>query len=304
MPVNYVSSGLDNYIYNSYLSVGNCVVTLEEVKVKFGDKLDMLYSQVHTSTGKYDFQYYMEDVPMRYSSTVYNNQNEIVHMVNDIVYDSEGNIVYAHRKGEVMQDENGNPIPVDELELNRYLNLLFVDYKVTLTTVSIKVEYRDYLKKYLTEKIVENAKVVQNQLLDNSKAYVVVPKNIGSVNVKTPTRETFINSMQSFSVNVYVNSRVYNDIETRNSIEYTIISEIDQYLYERTLLSKTELLNTLYEKLKEFVNSVSLDRFTELNEEYLEILNSNARISLSKVLSVDSSGYDIRDDVNVSFILV
>lgn len=304
VPVNYTSSGLDNYIYNSYLSVGNCAVTLEEVKVKFGDRLDMLYSQVHTSTGKYDFQYYMEDVPMRYTSTVYNTQNEIVHMVNDVVYDSEGNIVYAHRKGEVMQDANGNPIPVGELEINRYLNLLFVDYKAVLTTVSINVEYRDYLKKYLTEKIVENANVVQKQLLDNSKAYVVLPKNIGSINVKTPTRETFINSMQSFSVNVYVNSRVYNDIETRNSIEYTVISEIDQYLYERTLLSKTELLNALYEKLKEFVNSVSLDRFTELNEEYLEILNSNARISLNKVLSVDSSGYDIRDDVNVNFILV
>jgi len=39
IPLNYESSGLDEYIYNSYLTVGRCVVTLEEVTVKLGDWL-------------------------------------------------------------------------------------------------------------------------------------------------------------------------------------------------------------------------------------------------------------------------
>lgn len=304
IPLNYESSGLDEYIYNSYLTVGRCVVTLEEVNIKFGDWLERLYTQVHSSVGNQDYEVWEEDVPLRYTSNVYNNLNEIEHMIGDIVYDEEGDIIYQYRVGDIKLNEEGVPIVINENELNRYMNLLFIDYKVTLSNKSVIKGYREYLKKYLTEKVVENAVSVQNQLLDNSESFVVVPKNIGSIKVKTPSKFTFMESIQSFKVNVYVNSRVYGDIETRDSIVYTIISEIDDYLYSRVLLSKTELLNILYGKLKEFVSSVSIEQFTELNEEYIEVLDSNARVSLNKLLVSESDGYSVKDDVLVNFMNV
>jgi len=157
-------------------------------------------------------------------------------MIGDIVYNDDGGIIYQYKIGDVKLDENGNPIIINENELNRYMNLLFIDYKVTLSNKSVIKSYREYLKKYLTEKVVENAVNVQNQLLDNSESFVVVPKNIGSIKVKTPSKYIYMESMQSFKVNVYVNSRVYGDIETRDSIMYTIVSEIDDYLYSKVLL--------------------------------------------------------------------
>ncbi len=304
IPLNYESSGLDEYIYNSYLTVGRCVVTLEEVNIKFGDWLERLYTQVHSSVGSQDYEVWEEDVPLRYTSNVYNSLNEIEHMIGDIVYNDDGDIIYQYRTGDIKLNEEGVPIVINENELNRYMNLLFIDYKVTLSNKSVIKGYREYLKKYLTEKVVENAVNVQNQLLDNSESFVVVPKNIGSIKVKTPSKFTFMESMQSFKVNVYVNSRVYGDIETRDSIVYTIISEIDDYLYTRVLLSKTELLNILYGKLKEFVSSVSIEQFTELNEEYIEVLDSNARVSLNKLLVSESDGYSVKDDVLVNFMNV
>jgi hypothetical protein len=304
IPTNYQSSVLDEYIYNSYLTVNRCVVTLEEVKVKFGDYLERLYTRVHTSTGVVDYESYDEDIPLKYTTQVYNENNEIIHYIGDIVYNDDGEVVYKHRVGDVKLDENDQPILINENELNRYLNLLFIDYRVTLSNKSTIKGYREYLKKYLTEKVVENAVVIQDELLDNSQAFIVVPKNISSVKVKTPTRQTYIPSMQSFRLNVYVNERVYNDIETRGSIEYMIISEIDQYLYENIVLSKTSLLNKLHSKLNEFVKSVSIESFTELNEEYIEILDSNARISLNKLLVTEADGYNIKDDVTVNFTLV
>jgi len=303
VPGNYIASDLDNYIYNSYLAVGRAVVTLEEIKVKFGDYLERLFTQVHTSTGIYEYEIHQEDVPLRYKNTVYNAQNEIVHQVNDIVYNGQNEIVYVHRKGDIKLDEHGKPIPVNELELNRYINLLFIDYKATISNKTIIKDYRAYVKTYLTEQIVENANVVQNQLLENTEAFVVVPKNISQIKVKTPTKTTYINSMQKFRVNVFVNERVYNDIETRDSIVYTIVDEIDTYLYNTTSLSKTELLNVLFNKLKEFVNSVSIDEFTELNEEYINILDANARVSLNKLLITEADGYNLKEDVSVSFML-
>lgn len=304
IPINYESSSLDEYIYNSYLTIGRCVVTLEELKVKFGDWLDRLYSQVHTSTSVIDYEVWNEDVPLRYKQNVYDDNNEILHMVNEIVYNDEGDIVYEYRIGDIKLDDNGDPIKTDNSDLDRYLNLLFIDYKSTISNKTIIKNYREYLKRYITEKVVENATKIQKQLLDNSEAFVVVPKNLSSIRVKTPIRYTYIESTQSFRVNIYVNERVYTDIETRDSIVYTVISEIDDYLYRNNLLSKTELLNILYEKLKEFVNSLSIEKFTELNEEYIEILDSNARISLEKVLVAESDGYNIQDNVIVNFLLI
>lgn len=304
IPGNYVSSDMDNYIYNSYLGVGNSVVTLEEIKVKFGDYLERLFTQVHTSTGIFSYETYSEDVPLRYTSNVYNAQNQVIHSVGDIVYNSNNEVVYSNLKGDVKKDENGFPIPINELELNRYVNLLFIDYKAVLANKTIVKNYRSYLKSYLTEQIVQNANVIQKQLLENTESFIVVPKNISEIRVKTPTKITFINSMQAFKVNVYVSKRIYEDIDTRNSIEYTIIEQIDTYLYNTISLSKTELITILYGKLKEFVSSVSLDKFTELNEEYIDILDQNSRVSLNKLLVTEADGYNLKEDISVNFILV
>jgi len=304
IPVNYTASSMDNYIYNSFLAVGRVVVTLEEIKVKFGYHLERLFTRVHTSTGTYTYETYEEDIPLRYKSTVYNSNNEIIHMVNDIVYDNDGNIVYEHRKGDIKLDENGRPIPISNLELNYYINLLFIDYKIMLSNKNIIKDYRNYVKSYLTEQIVENAKVIQEQLLENTEAFVVVPRNINQIKVKTPTKTTYIKSMQKFQVTVFVNEKIYNDIETRDNIVYVIVSEIDKYLHNNTSLSKTELLNILYNKLREFISSISIDKFTELNEEYIKILDTNARISLNKLLVAEPDGYDLKEDLSVTFHLV
>lgn len=302
IPPAYVSGELDNYIFNSYLGIGNCVVTLEEIKVNFCSHLKYLYNQTHTSTGIYEYQTYDEDVPLRYTSHVYNAQNAIVHAINDIVYDNEGAVVMKHRKGDIVLDENGKPVPINVLELTRYFNLLFIDYRATLATKKNTTDYRNQVKAYLTENITTNAVTVQNQLLENTEAYVVVPKNINITTVKTPYRTVNISCLQAFAVDVNVSENIYNDITIRDNIEYTIIDEIDKYLSANTVYSKTALLDILYNKLKEYVRSISIPKFTELNEEFIELVNTNYRISLNKILTVEQNIYDLKEDITVNFV--
>ena len=302
IPPAYVSGELDNYIFNSYLGIGNCVVTLEEIKVNFCSHLKYLYNQTHTSTGIYEYQTYDEDVPLRYTSHVYNAQNAIVHAINDIVYDNEGAVVMKHRKGDIVLDENGKPVPINVLELTRYFNLLFIDYRATLATKKNTTDYRNQVKSYLTENITTNAVAVQDQLLENTEAYVVVPKNINITTVKTPYRTVNISCLQAFAVDVNVSENIYNDITIRDNIEYTIIDEIDKYLSANTVYSKTALLDILYNKIKEYVRSISIPKFTELNEEFIELVNTNYRISLNKILTVDTDGYDLAEDITVNFV--
>ena len=302
IPTAYVSGELDNYIFNSYLAINRCVVTLEEINIKFGSYLKYLYSQVHTSTGNYEYERYEEDVPLRHGATVYNYANEIIHHKNDPVLDNNGVVVIKHKKGDVKLDDNGKPIPINELELVRYINLLFIDYRAHLANKKNTADYKKQIKTYLTENITNNAVVLQDDLLENTVAYVVVPKNINSTTVKTPYRTVNISCLQSFVVDVNVNENVYNDVNIRDNIEYTIIDEIDKYLSNNVVYSRTALLDILYTKLKEYVRSISIPKFTELNEEFIELVNTNYRISLNKILTVDTDGYDLAEDITVNFV--
>lgn len=304
IPLKYEASTLDSYIYGSYLAVDRIVVTLENLKVKFGDWLEWLYSRVHTSTGSYTYETWDENVIKRYDCVVYNSDNEIIHYPGDQVTDDEGNPIYEYLKGDIKLDGNGKPIPINELELERYLNLLFIDYRSNIANNTLTKNYRRYLKEYMTEMCVENAKNIQNELLENTFGYMVVPKNLDNIKVKHGGKVSLIKSSQSFKVTVYVNRRIYEDMAARDEIERTIIGGIEEYLYENVKLSKTVLLNQLYMVLKEFVNGISIDNFTELNEEYMEIDGDGGRIGMDKILTVDPKGYDLKEDVTIQFMLV
>jgi len=304
IPPNYVPSTIDNYIYNSYLAVSKSAVTLEEINIIFGYYLEYLYSQVHTSTGSYDYQTYDEDVPLRYTSTVYNADNTIAHIVNEIVLDDEGSPIIEYKIGDIKIGTDNKPIPINELELQRYINLLFIDYKAVLASKTTLKDYRNYIRSYITENVVTNSTVIQKELLENTVAYVTVPKKINNINVKTPSRVVNLTSMQSFIFSVHVTERIYNDINARENISYTVINETDKYLYNNNVITKTQLLDILYNKLKEFVKSISLDKFTLLDEEYLEVVDPNSRISLNKILTVEADGYNMVEDITVNYILV
>lgn len=304
VPAKFEASAMDSYLYGSYLSIGRVAVTLENLDIRFGYWLEYLYSRVHTSTALTEYQTYEEDVPARHTHTVYAADNSILHHVNDIVYDEDSNIVYAYRKGDLVLDSNGNPLPICDADLDRYLNLLLIDYRATLVERPEIKSYKQYLRSYLTEKIVDNAASFQDQLLENTTGYVVVPKNLDNVQVIYSGKVGIINAAQSFKVSVYVTGRIYNDASARKDIENAIVTLVERYLAQNTTLSKTALLNTLYTELKEFISGISIDSFTELNSEYIEIVNKSDRISINKVLVVEPDGYNLRDDIQISFNMV
>lgn len=304
IPPEYVGSKMDHYIDGSFLAGNHCVVTLEDIYLQFGDYLKYLYTPVHTSVGYSEYERYEEDVPLRYTQTVYDVNNEIIHQVGDVVTDSEGNVQYQHLKGQTKLDSYLNPVPLSSLEVQRYMSLLLIDYRAILANTVNNQTYNQQIRQYLTEVITENAAQAHERLLDNSEAYVVVPKTISAVSVKTGNGTKVIPSMQPFKVDVYVNYSVYNNTVIRDNIVYTITKTIDDYLHDTVVIKRTELVQLLYTKLGEFVVSVSLTKFTELNTEYMALVDTNTRISLSKTLSVESDGYNLKEDIAIDFKIV
>lgn len=304
IPPEYVSTAMDSYINGSFLAGMHCVVSLEDVQLRFGYHLKRLFAGMHSSVGFNQYETYSENVPLRYTQTVYDSDNQIAHHVGDTVFDEHGAVVYEHSKGQTKLDSYQTPVAVHDLEIMRFINLLFIDHRALLTTAANNKEYSQQIRRYLTEVVTENAVKVQEKLLDNSQAFVVVPKTIAQVKVKTGMGVQVIPSMQSFKVDVYVTYAVYNNTSIRDNILYSVIKTIDDYLYSTVVIKKTELLQILYEKLREFVVSVSLTKFTELNTEYMELVDTNSRISLAKTLTVEADGYNLKEDIAIDFKIV
>lgn len=302
-PFSYALSDMDSYVHTSFLAGMYIAVTLEDVNLIFGKYLETLYSPTHTSTSVYQYLTYTADQPLRYSQIVYDSNNAIIHMPGDIVLDDQNQPVIQHHKGDVVLT-NGEPTPITTLDKERYVNFVFIDYRATIATPTTSKEHNKQIRNHITDICTTEAVEVEKELLDNTEAYVVIPKTVGQLRIKTPTKVMSVLSMQPFAFDVFVNYDVYNTSSVRDNISYTIIKTLDDYLYANTIIKKSELLKLLYDKLKEFVVTISVSKFTDMNEEYMEVIDTNSRISINKVLAMEADGYNLTEDVTVRFTLI
>lgn len=307
LPIDGYNPGpIDTILQGTYIgqNLNRYGVSTEKLFLNLGKPLKRLYTRTHIGVGDVEYKRYTTDITLKSKTTVYDVNNNIVYYPGQDVLDDYGNPVIEHYAGSVMLNEYGDPIPVDFKDLNMYINLLLCDFKLIRNTSAIVSDYMIDVRKYLNEKITKNAVKVNELMLENTESFVVVPKNLKTVTVKTAEGSYTLNPMQSFNVTVYVTNSVYTNEAIRNNIINSIIVKLDDYLYENTKLKRTEFLDIVYNELKNYVQTIELDKFTEVNEEYLELTDPNSRLSLNKLLYTTTDGYDIKDDVSVTFKLV
>lgn len=300
----FEASVLDEYIYGSYLVPGRAAVTLEELSFKFGYFLEHLYARVHSSTGTNDYERYDEDVVATYDSTVYGPDNQVLHNRNEDILDVEGNPVYKHRRGEIKLDSSGNPILLSRLDTQKYMNLMFVDYRALIANNDELVEHRSYLKDYLTSLIIRNVKDVQPKLLENTIAYMTVPVNLQDVLINYDGITGYIKSSQSFNITVYVSKMYFEDTEARKGIELMLKEELDNYLSSNRTLSKSVIVSRMLDKSKEYVKGINIDKFTDVGAEYIELPMEGDRLTFDKTLTMEPDGYRLSDNVTFTFVEV
>lgn len=305
LPPEFSSSDMDDIIDALGLADDYGVVTKETLTINLGDRLQHLFTRTHSSVGDAGYETYDEDQYLTYRYQVWDTTGAYpIHLVGDFVLDEHDNPIIKAKKGEVKLDDNGNPIPLPLGNSLIYPNFLCMDYKAVVSTHPYVKEYRDYVRRYMRSKIVDVAKGINDQLLDNTAAYVVTPKSIDEVKVTTHDTEYVISSSQSFVISVYVEDGLYKDTLAKQKVSNIITERLDEYLYNTTELKRTHILNQLFEELRDTVVSIEFDKFTELNKEYITLLDPSSRISIRKLLTLDPTGYTLEDDLDIRYLLV
>lgn len=301
-PVTFVSSNMDKLLRNTYMANTLSVITRERHSVSFAKHMKYLYTRLYTSTGKGEYRTYQTDVYDRYKTTVFGPDNKVKHKPGDYVLDEDGNKVIKFKQGDVVFDGNNEPVIIGNEDLARYFNLLLLDYKFTLANSELTEEYKGDIDTYIDTILLRNMEDINKQLLEATEAYATVPNGLIDVNVFYNGKVGYIKPNQKFKLDVYVSYKISKDEEVKKYIRLAITEILDKYLSGRRILKRDDIEQLIRNKLSEFINSVALVGMTELNANYIEVLNDNGEVSIAKNLIVTPDGYDVVDAVDVNFI--
>lgn len=315
----YVPNDLDKLLGDFLLPVGSACITYETINLELGVNLKNLWSRSKSLANGLTYQTYTEDIPLLYDKIIYDEDPltgatftivdgdivyNILHNVGDPVLDIDNQPIYKHRQGDVYLDVNGNPIINDGLRVDREIDMLFVDGKYYFSNDQAFINYKTELRQIIATWITDKITSIQNILLEQTKIYFYPKTTLNTVKVlPNGGVERAIESGQSFTVDLYVRSNIYNSNQIRQQMINNIVSIIDTYI-DNTTINITELRSLILNSLGTSVNSIELYGLGGNNNySIVKLINDHNRLSLNKKIVLQQDGtFIISEDVTVNFI--
>lgn len=318
IPTNYIADEADGLVGKFLLGNGFCAITHETIQLTLGSVLKNLWSRSRSLPSGLKYQTHTVDVPLTYTQTVYdtdpvtgsifkieNGQIEylVLHQIGDPVLDDNGEQVYKHRKGDIVLDNNNNPLIETSVTTNREIDLLLVDGKYYFATDSAFKDYRNEMAGILDTWITQDITEIQNTLLEQSKIYFYPKTTIGKVKIITEDQgEDYINAEQSLTIDLYVNSKVYNDVNVRLSLSNNTIKLLDAYISNLIVNTTviTQALKTMYGDSVMTVDMAGIG--DDKNYRIITLASEHNRLCLKKILEIQQDNtLIIKEDVTINF---
>lgn len=300
----YRADETDQLVGRFKLPVGFVGNTLEELTLHFGDSLKYLWKRSRSYTKDKQYRTYDIDIPLVYEQDVFQHDNttgaifsvvngEIVytyiHHAGDPVLDEQGNPVYKHRVGDVILDEQGNPI-IDPISITgREFDILVIDAKYYYSNDKATGDYRTEIENTLTSLVTESVAKFQDKVLDQSKVFFYPKTTLGTVKVLAEDSiSTYIDSEQSFVVDLYVKKNVYDNTSLRDSLKLWTIKTLDSYI-SKTTINMTELGTILRGVYSDSVSAFNVSGLGgDKNYQHLTLSVGNQNLCLKKRLVVQA----------------
>ena len=184
--------------------------------------------------------------------------------------------------------------------------MLFVDGRHSFVDDPAFLAYNVELVNVIDTWVTEDLADISNVLLEQSRIYFYPKTTLGTCLVYIEDGgQDFLTSEQSFVVNLYVKSDIYNDAAIRAQLELTTVQELDSFIDDSVV--NLETVETSLKAL--YGNSVQSFSVAGLggskNYRILTIANSEKRLALKKALYQQQDGsLIIKEDVTVNFFKV
>lgn len=308
----------NHYLGHHLLPKNAQVLTVELLRLHFGEPMDLLLSNSRTSVSHTEYERYDCDVPAVYTENVFkrdsnglmefitdehNNSTPIVlHAVGDSVLDEANNPIYRFKKGDIKL-KNGKPIIVKDRATLYMLDTLLLEAMYLFTDVLEQKEIFDSIPKLINDALNNDLKGVLDILLERTNLYYCPKRTVGKITVQID-KDNFIsiNSSQSICVTYYLTPTMNLDYKLKKSIEEVTIDSILSWINQPTV-STDNLSKLLKEKNGNSVLAVNCKWVGELSGiDTFTIIDQTQAINIKQKLQI---GYDqsrsIADDITISY---
>lgn len=316
----YKPNGVDKILGGYLLPDRIAGITHETVRIEFGQALKRLWARSRSVISSIEYQKYEVDIPYVYDQDIYDKDpatgaaftivnGEIVyhylHRKGDPVLDENGNPQIKFRAGvDIKLDGNGMPIPVDERDMVRQIDVLFLEGAYWFATESTTTSYRKSLTKTLVGWIADDLEGIVQKLLEQTKLYFHPQSALGDIDVYIlDGLKTTIPAAQAFTVSLYVDANVYSDNDLRNSLKKIVTQTVAARLSDSTV-AISQITADLESLLSAEVKAIKIDGLGGASDlDALTVINEGYRCSIRKrLVARTDETLAVEDDVTVDFI--
>lgn len=245
----YKETALDGYVgSHTYMAV-----TLEKISVHFGDHLKRLWSRHRTMPEETQYRTYAEDVQRVYSADVLEREGglvkfrlnpatgkyetTVIHHKGEPMFMDDGSPDIQFHAGQVMKDENNNPIPLDGARgVVRQLEFLLVDGKYYFANDDISKKYYQAAVATLGSWIVNDIPELSNVAGERTDLMFYPKDTMSSVSAMADDGiEVSVAATQYAAIDYYMAEDRFNNVELKDSITKSTAKIVNDVLSQSTV---------------------------------------------------------------------
>lgn len=320
MGPQWVPNGIDRALGRFLLPSQVAGVAHEQLRIVLGLSLKTLWSRARTVVNSGGYQTWDVDVPLVYEQDVLERDANgsavqiidgkavinYLHRKGDPFLDEEtGEPILKFKKGDVMLDPSGNPIPASNGGLDRQIDLFLVDGAYWFATDATATAYRTELTNTVVTWLSGDLDSLSKRLLEQTRLYFYPKVNTGYIDAMVADGTVLtMSAAQSFRVDLAVNKTVHQNAALKKRLSDITIQTLSEALGE-TMVSISAIQKTLSDKYGDDVLDVSVSGLGgKLDHQILSIVDDGNRFSLKKRLVAQTDGtLIVEEDVTVNFIL-
>lgn len=315
----YRYSDIDSKIGKAILPSMVYTISHEQLVFDFGDVLKSLWKRSRSYIDETAYERHTVNIPSRYTEVEYERDpltgqifrivngevvyNPILHNVNDIRYDDQGDVVYLYQAGDIIY-ENGEPVIRSERAISRYLDILLLDGLYYFATDASIKTYREDAHRTLTSWIVNDLGNLSKATLDNTSVFFHPKVMIGLMEVIVDdNRRANIRAEQSLVIDMYVTDAVNNNDALKNTLVNKATSVI------RSELAKVQIaLSSIIEELHKAFGDDVIDVNVKglggtINHSAITIVSEHTRCSVKqKLITLADNTTTVVDDISFNWI--
>jgi hypothetical protein len=316
------NSTIDASVGPANLPANSVGITQEVFNIQFGNALNGFWERSRSIAGSQDYARYTANVPYVYANTVYardpatgtieitlNSDGSlsyvVLHNAGDPVLDpATGLPTIQYHVGDVIVDGQGNPVVVATRQMQRQVDLFFMDGNYFFATQQTALNYKASVPQLLISWLNTDIATVSQSLLEQTTLLLYPKTTLGSVQATVQAGSTVtLNAQLSFTVNFYLTGTAYRNLNLRQALITMASTTIAAALNSGTIATN-DILDTMTELAGTDVVGIDLSGLGgAANYTTVTTADDSIRLSVGKKTVANADGtIGVVDAITVNFI--